>query len=138
MIYSPSGASAGIGFAIPVNTVATIVPQLLKHGRLVRPILGIDAAPQSWLARNNLQGVPVLRTARGLPAERAGVQGVKRDRWGAWVLGDIIIGIDDKAINNYDDLLATLEAYKAGQIVTLHINRDGKKLSAQLKLAAPQ
>ena len=100
--------------------------------------MGIDAAPQSWLSRNNLSGVPILRTVRGLPAERAGLQGVKRDRWGAWVLGDIIVGIDDKTINNYDDLLSTLENYKIGQVVTVYIQRDGQKLSTQLKLAAPQ
>jgi S1-C subfamily serine protease len=75
MIYSPSGASAGIGFAIPVNTVKEIVPQLIAHGRLVRPVIGIDIGPDQWAHQAGIQGVPILRVAPHLPPTKAGHQG---------------------------------------------------------------
>jgi len=136
-IYSPSGASVGIGFAIPVNTVNKIVPQLIKHGRLVRPVLGIEVAPEQWAQRNGISGVPILRATRGLPAAKAGLEGIKRDAWGATVLGDVIIGIDDHVIKSYDDLLTALESYQAGEEVELAFVRQGKIHKRSLQLIAP-
>ncbi|GAB2886138.1 S1C family serine protease [Microbulbifer echini] len=137
-IYSPSGTSVGIGFAIPVDTVKKIVPQLINHGRLVRPILGIESAPDQWSSRYGFEGVAVLRTAPGLPAEKAGLQGIHRTRQGGWQLGDVIVEVDRQPIRSYDDLLNALEKYRAGDQVTLGVLRDGTIRYTSITLAAPQ
>jgi len=137
MIYSPSGASAGIGFAIPVNTVKKIVPQLIAHGRLVRPILGIDVAPQQWVNRSGLKGVPVLRTIPGLPAAKVGIEGVSRNTWGAITLGDIIVALAGQPIDDYDDLLTVLEQHRAGDTVEVEVLRNKQRFKRSLTLAPP-
>ncbi|MCK7595981.1 trypsin-like peptidase domain-containing protein [Microbulbifer sp. CAU 1566] len=136
-IYSPSGASVGIGFAIPVDTVKKIVPELIAHGRLVRPILGIESAPDQWASRYDFEGVAVLRTAPGMPAEKAGLRGVYRGSRGGWQLGDVIVGLDGSPISNYDDLMNALENHRPGDQVRLDYLRDGKALQTSITLAAP-
>ena len=136
-IYSPSGASVGIGFAIPVDTVKKIVPELIAHGRLVRPILGIESAPDQWANRYDFKGVAVLRTAPGLPAERAGLRGVYRGSRGGWQLGDVIVGIDGLPVSNYDDLMNVLENRRPGDEVKVEYLRDGEAYQTSLVLAAP-
>ncbi len=138
MIFSPSGASAGIGFAIPVNTVKDIVPQLIEHGRIVRPVIGIDIAPDHWAQRLGVEGVPVLRVAPGMPADKAGLKGIERNRRGVTVLGDIIIAIDEHDTRNYDELMTALERYEPGDKVRLTLIRNGKALKRNLTLAAPE
>lgn len=137
MIYSPSGANAGIGFAIPVDTVKKIVPQLITHGRLVRPVLGIDIAPAHWAHRQGIQGVPILRVTRGLPAAKAGLKGIRRNQWGATLLGDVIIAIDKTPTVTHDDLLTALESYRPNQTITVHIVRAGRIEQVALQLAPP-
>lgn len=137
MIYSPSGASAGIGFAIPVNTVKEVVPELIKHGRIVRPVLGIRSAPDQWARQMGLEGIAILRVEPNSPAARAGLEGVKRNRFGQTVLGDVIVAIDDHPVSNDDQLLSTLEKYRAGQTVTLSFVRQGKLHTKKIKLSAP-
>ncbi|BBM02104.1 2-alkenal reductase [Microbulbifer sp. GL-2] len=137
-IYSPSGASVGIGFAIPVDTVKKIVPELIAHGRLVRPILGIESAPDQWGSRYGFEGVAVLRTAPGLPAEKAGLQGIYRTRQGGWQLGDVIVEVEQQPIRSYDDLLNALEKHQVGDEITLGILRDGTIRYTSITLAAPQ
>ncbi|WGL18017.1 trypsin-like peptidase domain-containing protein [Microbulbifer bruguierae] len=137
-IYSPSGASVGIGFAIPVDTVKKIVPELIAHGRLVRPILGIESAPDQWASRYDFKGVAVLRTSPGLPAEQAGLRGVYRSDRGGWQLGDVIVGIDGQAINNYDDLMNVLENHRPGDRVGVDYLRDGEEFRTSVTLAAPE
>ncbi len=136
-IYSPSGASVGIGFAIPVDTVKKIIPQLIEHGRLVRPVIGIEVAPEQWAQSNGIKGVPVMRVSEGSPAAKVGLEGIQRNAYGTPVLGDVIVGIDDTTIENYDDLLSTLERHKPGEDVTLVIVRRGKILKREIELAAP-
>ncbi|GAB2522023.1 S1C family serine protease [Microbulbifer agarilyticus] len=136
-IYSPSGASVGIGFAIPVDTVKKIVPELIAHGRLVRPILGIESAPDQWANRYDFEGVAVLRTAPGLPAEKAGLRGVYRGSRGGWQLGDVIVGIDGRPISNYDDLMNVLEDRRPGDRVQVEYLREGEAHQTSLILAAP-
>lgn len=138
MIYSPSGASAGIGFAIPVNTVEEIVPQLIEHGRIVRPILGIDIAPDHWAQRNGIEGVPILRVARGLPADRAGFEGVQRNRWGGVTLGDVITAIEDQPTRNYDELMTALEKHQPGDEIEIQFVRNGEEMQRHLTLAEPE
>ncbi len=134
-IYSPSGASVGIGFAIPINTVKHIVPSLIASGRLQRPSLGIEIGPSHWAQRYGLKGVPILKISRGAPAEKAGLQGVRRNKWGSVVLGDVIIGLGSNVVENYDDLLSALEKYKPGDRVKLDYVRSGKVKQTQLILA---
>ncbi|WP_444889522.1 S1C family serine protease [Microbulbifer sp. DLAB2-AA] len=137
-IYSPSGASVGIGFAIPVDTVKKIVPQLINYGRLVRPILGIESAPDQWSSRYGFEGVAVLRTAPGMPAEKAGLQGIYRTRQGGWQLGDVIVEVEQQPVRSYDDLLNALEKYRAGDQITLGIMRNGTIRYTSITLAAPK
>lgn len=138
MIYSPSGASAGIGFAIPVNTVKEVVPELIEHGRLVRPVLGIAAAPDHWAQQIGVEGVPILRVEPGSPAAQAALEGARRNGWGQITLGDVIVAIDDQPTTTNDQLLGTLENYKPGQMVTVSVVRDGKLLTKKIQLAAPR
>ena len=133
-IYSPSGASAGIGFAIPVNIVKKIVPQLIEFGHIVRPGLGIETAPDYWANRYGIEGVLIVSTIPGMPADRAGISGMSRDRRGNIVLGDIVIRIDDKKITNNDDLLTVLEQHKEGDKVELVIERDGHQYRTSVQL----
>jgi S1-C subfamily serine protease len=79
-IYSPSGASAGIGFAIPVNTVREVVPQLISYGRILRPIMGVELASDRWRRRYGIDGLPIVRVFPGLPAAEAGLRGAWRER----------------------------------------------------------
>lgn len=137
MIYSPSGASAGIGFAIPVNTVKDIVPQLIEHGRIIRPVIGIDVAPDQWAQHSGVRGVPILRVTRGSPADKAELRGAQRNRWGSIVLGDIITAIDQHPTRNYDELMTALEKYQPGDTVELVLSRNGKTKRETLTLAAP-
>jgi S1-C subfamily serine protease len=96
-IYSPSGASAGIGFAIPVNTVREVVPQLISYGRILRPIMGVELASDRWRQRYGIEGLPIVRGIPGLPAAEAGLRGAWRSARGDIMLGDIIVAIDDAA-----------------------------------------
>ena len=125
-IYSPSGANAGIGFAIPVDEVNRIVPRLIKDGRLVRPSLGVTVAPESWSRALNLPpGLPLLRVAPGSAAERAGLQAFARGEGGI-VPGDVLQAINDEPVKNFDEMLNTLERYQPGDRVTLSVWRAGK------------
>ncbi|MFO0817473.1 MAG: trypsin-like peptidase domain-containing protein [Pirellulales bacterium] len=125
-IYSPTGTSAGIGFAIPVDMVNRTIPQLLKYGRAVRPVLGVRIAPDAMLAQLNLTGVMVLAVQPGSAAESAGLQGIQLDRDTVTGLGDIIIKVDDREITRQDDLFAALEQSEFGQTIKLTIIRNAK------------
>ncbi len=138
MIYSPSGASAGIGFAIPVNTVKEVVPQLIAHGRIVRPVMGVALAPDHWAHQSGIQGVPILRVEANSPAAKAGLEGASRNAWGQIELGDVIVGIDKKVTPDQDQLMSALERHKPGDKVEVHIVRNGKMLQRKLTLAAPR
>lgn len=138
MIYSPSGASAGIGFAIPVNTVKEIVPQLIAHGRMVRPVIGVVLGPEQWAHQSGIQGVPILRVEINSPAAEAGLEGATRNNWGQIMLGDVIIGIDKKVTPDQDQLMSALEKHKPGDKVELHIVRNGQLMKRKIRLTAPE
>lgn len=137
MIYSPSGASAGIGFAIPVNTVKDVVPQLIKNGRIIRPIIGVVFGPEQWARQSGIEGVPILRVQAGSPADQAGIMGVRRDNWGRAILGDVIVAIDGKLTPNNDAFESELETHKPGDTVDVQLVRDGKVIKRSLTLIAP-
>ncbi len=133
-IYSPNGASAGIGFAIPVNTVKKIVPQLIKYGKVNRPVLGVETAPDKWSLAYGILGVPLLKVTPNLPAQKAGMIGIQRVFKGGLELGDVIIGIDGKEIRNNDDLLSALEEHKPGDSVSVTSQRGDEVLQFKVQL----
>lgn len=137
-IYSPSGASAGIGFAIPVDTVNRIVPELIRSGRVTRPGLGIQIADEQIAQRLGVDGVLVVDVARGSAASRAGIQPTRRDGDGRLRLGDIITTVDGKKVATPNDLFLLLEKYKVGDVVTVSMLRDGKTVQAKVSLEAVQ
>jgi len=133
-IYSPSGASAGIGFAIPVNTVREVVPQLIAYGKILRPILGIERASDQWIRRNQIEGVPIVRTYRGFPAYDAGMVGARRGNRGEILLGDIIVEVDGQPITNNDDFLSAMERHRVGDTVEITTIRGSSKQSFAVRL----
>jgi S1-C subfamily serine protease len=141
-IYSPSGASAGIGFAVPVDTVSRIVPELIAHGRIVRPVLGVTLADDQLngyiTQRLGVEGALIREVYRGTGAAQAGLQGTERDRAGRVVPGDVVQEIDGKPVRSPGDLLGRLGSYKPGDTVTLTAWRDGKARKVHVRLQAPQ
>ena len=138
-IASPSGASAGIGFAIPVDEVNRIVPRLIRDGRLVRPALGISALPDNVREALKLpKGVGVVNVTAGGPAARAGVQPFRRGDDGGVVQGDVITAVNDEAVASLDDLLTQLERHQPGDSVTLTLWRAGKTRKQAVALVASQ
>ncbi|HEX5759445.1 MAG TPA: trypsin-like peptidase domain-containing protein [Thermoanaerobaculia bacterium] len=126
-IYSPSGAYAGIGFAIPVDTVAWVVPDLIRHGRVVRPNLGVHLVPDATTRELGLEGALVMEVDEGSGAERAGLEPTRRDRLGRVRLGDLIVAIDGEPIRSSGDLLLALEKRRPGETVRLEVQRDGRR-----------
>ena len=136
-IYSPSGAYAGIGFAVPVDTINRVVPQLIAEGRYVRPNLGIsvDEDVNRALARRlDVEGVAVLRVEPGSGAEAAGLQSFGVDRDGELVPGDMILAIDGRSIDSVAELLSALDDYSIGDRVTLQVWRSGRRLALEATL----
>lgn len=123
-IYSPSGASAGIGFAIPIDTVKFIVETLIADGKVVRPVLGISYLESKQAKALGIQsGVLVLEVPPDSAAARAGLKGTRRTESGLIEIGDIIIKVNEKVINTESDLFASLEDFKPGDMVDLTVNR---------------
>jgi S1-C subfamily serine protease len=137
-IYSPSGASAGIGFAIPVNTVKEVVPQLIAYGKILRPVLGIERASDAWIKRNKISGVPIVRTYRGFPADDAGMTGARRVGRNDIVLGDIITGVDGQPVRTNEDYLSVMEKRRVGDTVTIETERAGDTLTFDIELTETQ
>ena len=136
-IYSPSGASAGIGFAIPVNTVRRIVPQLIQYGRVQRPTLGVETAPDHWRRYLRLTGVAITRVYPRTPAAAAGMTSWRFDRLGRLVPGDVIRALGEYPVKTRGDLLDALERRRAGDTVTITVERSGKLRRFDVTLAHP-
>jgi S1-C subfamily serine protease len=133
-IYSPSGASAGIGFAIPVNTVREVVPQLISYGKILRPVIGVELASDSWVRRNRIKGLPVVHVFPGMPAAEAGMTGAWRNSRGNIVLGDIITEIDGATVRTHDDYLSALEKREPGDVITIKTKLDSETPTYRVKL----
>jgi S1-C subfamily serine protease len=136
-IFSPSGASAGIGFAVPVDTVNRVVPQIIRQGRYIRPALGIeidDRLNQRIGRMLQTDGVFVLRVASGSAAEAAGLRGARMARDGSFVPGDIIVGIEGQAVSGVGEMLGRLDDFSVGDTVRLDLLRDGQKISVPVTL----
>lgn len=130
-IYSPSGASAGIGFAIPVDVVNRVVPRLVKDGRYTRPILGIaadDSISERVTARLNTQGVLVLEVQPNSPAAQAGIRPTQLTADDELILGDIIQAIDGKPVTTVNELNNVLDAYPQHSRIKVTLLREAKQI----------
>jgi len=125
-IYSASGASNGVGFAVPVDAIRTSVEQILANGRVVRPVMGIGFAPDATASQLGIQGILVLECERGGPADRAGIRGTSRDPYGRLRLGDIIVGVNGKPVRSAGDLYKALEGLEVGQRILVEVVKEGK------------
>ena len=137
-IVSPSGGYAGLGFAIPVDTVNWVVPELIAFGRIRRPTLGVDLASDRAARRIGIEGALVLDVVEGGGAHRAGIRPTKRDRRGRIVLGDVILAIDDDRVRSPGEVRLALEGHREGETVTVTISRDGREKKVQVTLGASQ
>ncbi len=133
-IYSPSGAYAGIGFAVPVDTVSRIVPEILTYGKFTKPGLGIEIASPPINRRLNITGVLILGVHPNGPAHRAGLQPTRRDQRGRLILGDIIVGLDGKKLRDGEDLYRALDQRKVGERVKLEVLRDQQTIHVETEL----
>lgn len=128
-IYSPSGASAGIGFSIPVDVVRYVVPDLIRYGEIRRATLGAEL----YQLRNGLAFYDVVN---GGPAGSAGVRGISRDPRGNLLLGDVLIGINGESVTTSTDYFLEMEQYQPGQVVRLNVLRDEREVEVAVRLGS--
>jgi S1-C subfamily serine protease len=135
-IVSPSGAYAGIGFAVPVDTVNRIVPELIKHGKLIRPGLGVSIVPDAVARRWGIRGLIIAKVARGGSADRAGLRGVRETSAGRVELGDVLVAVQGHPIETVDDLMDAMDKHKVGDRVKVDVVRNNKRQSVDVILQA--
>jgi protease Do-like 1, chloroplastic len=136
MIVSPSGASSGIGFAVPVDTINEMVPQLIQLGKVIRAGIGVSLLPDSVARRRVRQGVIIGQVVPGGPADRAGLRGTTQGR--SAQLGDVISAVDGEPVDTVDDLYRLLGRHKVGEQARLEIIRDGQSRAVTVTLEAVQ
>jgi S1-C subfamily serine protease len=138
-IYSPSGASAGIGFAVPVDTVNCVVPQLISHGKYTRPVVGIgidEDINQRLTAIMKIKGVVVLRVPSGSTAAAAGLVGIKSARDGSVIPEDIITAIEGKPVDSVSKFISRIDDFRVGDKIRLTVMRRGKSREVRVTLQA--
>lgn len=138
VIFSTSGSSAGLGFAVPADTIKTIVPQLIAHGKVIRPGLGIGIVPDGMKHRifGKEKGIIVSYVDEKGGAARAGIKGMTQDRFGRTYIGDIILSVDGQDVNSLDDIYQVLEKHKIGDTVKVKYRREGKIQEVKVVLNA--
>jgi S1-C subfamily serine protease len=136
-IFSPSGTYAGIGFAIPVDTVQWVVPDLIQYGRVMRPSFGVQVASQQVARQLGINGALVLEVNPGSPAARAGLRPTVRNERGNLVLGDVIVAVEGQPVRTSGDLVLLLEQRSAGDSIRVTIVRGGREQDVQVVLQAP-
>ena len=130
-IFSPSGAYAGVGFAVPIDTVARVVPILIRDGRAPVAGIGILAADQQIAARVGVEGVLIWQTSAGSPAARAGLRGTDPQRG---VLGDVIVQAEGQPVRRLADLTNTLDRLGVGEEIDLTLERDGRRMQISVPI----
>jgi S1-C subfamily serine protease len=134
-ILSPSGAFAGIGFAIPVDDINRVLPQLIQHGKVVHPRLGAQFAADEVARHQGVEhGALIVKVVPGSAAAKANLRGTGRDQAGHIRLGDVVVAIDGKPVETGEDLHSALQGYKVGDTVALTIIRDGQRQDVQVTL----
>lgn len=133
-IYSSTGTSSGVGFAIPIDPIKFFVDQILKYGRITQPVLGISFAPDQLVEELGIEGILVLNAIEGGPAWASGMQATTRDSFGRLVLGDIVVGINDQGVKDSLDLYRVLNKLSVGDMVSLDIIRGNAKQKLEVKL----
>ena len=136
-IYSPSGASAGVGFAVPVDTVNRVVPELITKGHYASPSLGVqtDETLSRAIARQlGVQGAAILRVRPNGPAAKVGLRGARIGRRNAIYPGDVIVGLNGKPVDSVARLLALLDDSRPGEVVELTVWREGKEIRVPVTL----
>lgn len=133
-IQSPTHASAGVGFAVPVSTISRVVPQLIEFGRIKRVGLGVQLLPDDMARRWGVTGLIVQDVVPGFGAAKAGLHSMELDRWGRVVVADVIVGIDDTPVRGYADLYAALEHAAPGDVVTVSVVRGREHLEFPVEL----
>lgn len=138
VIFSTSGSSAGLGFAVPADTIKVIAPQLIEHGKVIRPGLGIGIVPDTMKRRiiRNDKGIIIAHVDEKGSAAKAGLKGMTQDQYGRTYLGDIILSVDGQDVNNLDDIYQILDKKKIGDEVMVKYRREGKTLATKVKLQA--
>lgn len=135
-IFSPSGGSAGIGFAVPIDIVSRLVPQLIAHGRPTQPGIGVELVSDRWARRYGLRGVVIRSVVPDGPADRAGLRGLHRGRFGDMLLGDVIVAVGDEPVESWQDLRLAFEDVGVGGTARLTVARDGEEIEVELELVA--
>jgi S1-C subfamily serine protease len=138
-IYSPSGASAGVGFAVPVDTVNRVVPEIISKGRYSRPALGIEVdqrVNEHAAQQLGIKGVLVLRVRPGSGAQAAGLEGSRLAQDGSFVPGDVITQVEGKSVDSVPGLLSRLDDFRPGDKVRITIQRAGKEEERTVMLQA--
>lgn len=131
MIYSASGASAGVGIAIPVDIVNRIAAQLIANGHVPTPGIGIAAAPETASAQLGVSGVIVMKVYPGSPADKAGLKGVTANGQ----IEDVITAANNQRVENVAQLASIFEELVPGKTVTLTVDRDGRSRTVDVTLA---
>jgi len=133
-IFSASGTSSGIGFAIPVDAVRSSAAQIIQYGKVTRPVLGISFAPDQASAQLGVQGILVLDARKGGPAWKAGIKGTTRDDYGRLVIGDIIVTVNGTRVIRGSDLYKVLDKKTVGDTLDLEVLRERSKEHVEVTL----
>ncbi len=134
MIYSESGTAAGIGFAVPANTILRIVSQIIKNGRVIQPGFGLEFFDNSINRQLGIEGLIIRTVNEGGAAAKAGLRGTHKTRDGEIILGDVLVAIEGKKVKSYDEFYNLLDAYQVGDTVKVTFVREGKKKQVPIQL----
>ncbi len=135
-IYSPSGVYAGVGFAVPIDAVNRIVPQIIRGEKLKKPGLGIKFADDYLVQRLRLDGVMITVVTPGSAADKAGLQPARVDQFNRIILGDLIVGAGGKPVHNANDLFRAFDGHEVGDTIALTILRNDRKMDVEVRLQA--
>jgi S1-C subfamily serine protease len=134
MIYSESGSSAGIGFAVPVDTLRKVVPELIRTGSVQQVGIGVSLVDGALVRRAGIRGAVIDTVIPGGPAAKAGLRGLTQGRRGA-IPGDIIVGVGTDEVANYDDLYTLLDGREPGAVVTVRLRNGDRERTVRIALA---
>lgn len=137
-IYSPTGAWAGIGYAVPVDTVNMIVPQLIQNGKIVRPGLGINILNDQVAQQYGIDGVVIQQVMPSGAADRAGIKGMQAMGQGGATVGDVIVGVDGKEIHKSTDLFKAIDNHKVGDVVDVTVQSASGRRTVKVTLQSIQ